>query len=422
MRYVIAFLSILFAAPIMAQVKLGDNPNTINNASLFEMESTTRGVLLPRMTLAQRAAITNPPEGLVIFQTDNTPGFYYNASSIPAIPNWKQLITPDAQYWYKNGNNMYTNTSITGNVGIGSTNPQQAGLVVDRKVGAVNALFGSNTTGVAIESNFPGIAFNTYYNAGRKYIGSGYGGLVGVNPLNGNLSMYVTPTDGTADAAAALNEVLTITPGRNVGIGTPSPEDKLHVAGNARIDGLLKINGFSGAPGQFLVSNGAAAPSWQTVDVPNTPRGIRVGLPQNEGIPDDTRVELLFMYLNYPDTYNNLPGLDAASGIFTCPENGLYQITVHIGWGINGAFTGDKYFETYLYRSVGSGGMYVIAENVMLAQYNNVSSTRRTQEINVTLKLSVGDRLQVQCKQKSGVGQLVLEGGAQTYWNITKLN
>jgi hypothetical protein len=406
----------------MAQVKVGDNPATINNASLFEMESTTRGVLFPRMTLAQRAAITNPPEGLVIFQTDNTPGFYYNASSIPVVPNWKQLITPDAQYWYRNGNNMYPNTAVTGNIGIGTTTPLQAGLVVDRKAGAVNAMFGSNTTGVAIETSYPGIALNTYYNAGRKFINNGYGGLVGLNPVNGNLSLYVTANDGAADATATLSEALTIIPNGNLGVGTTAPVEQLQVAGNARIDGLLKINGNPGTAGQFLVSNGFAAPTWQTVNVPNAPRGIRVGLAQNEGAPDNTRVSLNFMFVNDPDTYNTLPGLDALSGIFTCPENGLYQITVHIGWGINGAFTGDKYFETYLYRSVGASGLYVVAENVMLAQYNNVSSTRRTQELNVTLKLSVGDRLQVQCEQRSGAGQLVLEGGALTYWNITKLN
>jgi hypothetical protein len=77
-----------------------------------------------------------------------------------------------------------------GNVGIGNINPVLAGLVADRKVGAANAVFGSNTTGVAIESSFPGVAFNCYYNSGRKNISSGYSGLIGADPTNGDLYMY----------------------------------------------------------------------------------------------------------------------------------------------------------------------------------------------------------------------------------------
>ena len=32
---------------------------------------------MPRMSKTQRDAITSPVIGLLIFQTDNTPGFYY---------------------------------------------------------------------------------------------------------------------------------------------------------------------------------------------------------------------------------------------------------------------------------------------------------------------------------------------------------
>ncbi|MEY3451514.1 MAG: hypothetical protein RL711_1340, partial [Bacteroidota bacterium] len=33
-----------------AQVKIGDNPTSMNGASLLELESTTQGFLPPRMT------------------------------------------------------------------------------------------------------------------------------------------------------------------------------------------------------------------------------------------------------------------------------------------------------------------------------------------------------------------------------------
>lgn len=55
----------------------GIGTSTPNSKSLLEVKSTTKGVLLPRMTQAQRNAIASPPEGLIIYQTDNTKGLYY---------------------------------------------------------------------------------------------------------------------------------------------------------------------------------------------------------------------------------------------------------------------------------------------------------------------------------------------------------
>ncbi len=52
-------------------------PSSINPAAALEINSTTQGILLPRMTRAQRDAISNPPAGLLIFQTDNNPGLRF---------------------------------------------------------------------------------------------------------------------------------------------------------------------------------------------------------------------------------------------------------------------------------------------------------------------------------------------------------
>jgi hypothetical protein len=52
--------------------KLGDNPENIDPAALLELESTTKGLLLPRMTSAQRDALPmdTSPVGLLIYNTD----------------------------------------------------------------------------------------------------------------------------------------------------------------------------------------------------------------------------------------------------------------------------------------------------------------------------------------------------------------
>lgn len=61
----------------------GGTPTRTNTtASLMEWQSTTQGILLPRMTKTQRDAISTPVLGLAIYQTDNTPGLrVYNGTN-----------------------------------------------------------------------------------------------------------------------------------------------------------------------------------------------------------------------------------------------------------------------------------------------------------------------------------------------------
>jgi len=48
-----------------------------DNSAMLDVSSTSKGLLIPRMTQAERNAIGSPATGLMIFQTDVTPGFYY---------------------------------------------------------------------------------------------------------------------------------------------------------------------------------------------------------------------------------------------------------------------------------------------------------------------------------------------------------
>ena len=53
---------------------------------------------------------------------------------------------------------------------------------------------------------------------------------------------------------------------QNVGIGTSSPQQRLHVNGNLRFDGALMPNGIAGNPGQVLLSQGPGiGPIWSSV-------------------------------------------------------------------------------------------------------------------------------------------------------------
>jgi hypothetical protein len=164
----------------------------------------------------------------------------YNDTADNASPN--VASTMDRLFQIGNGssgNNRSNALTVlrNGNAGIGEVNPLLAGLVVNKKVGATNAIFGGNTTGVAIESSFPGIGFNNYfYNDGfRKAIANGYSGFIGVNPVDGGMQFWVSPFSAEAGTDVFIKSAVAIAPNGNVGIGLSDPAFILDVNGRVRL-------------------------------------------------------------------------------------------------------------------------------------------------------------------------------------------
>ena len=150
MKKLFSFLIVLVALIISRNVQAqntfpttgsaGIGTTTPNASSLLEMVSTTKGILVPRMTLKQRNEIVSPATGLLIYQTNNTPGFYYYDGSL-----WK-AITPKA------------NWSLTGNGGtnpatnfIGTTDVQPLIFKVNsQKAGYLD--YNNNNTGFGVQT------------------------------------------------------------------------------------------------------------------------------------------------------------------------------------------------------------------------------------------------------------------------------
>jgi len=81
-----------------SQNNVGINTTTPDASAALDVSSTTQGMLVPRMSKTQRDAInmvsgvSTPASGLLVYQTDNTPGFYfYNGTE------WKSLNGNDGQ-------------------------------------------------------------------------------------------------------------------------------------------------------------------------------------------------------------------------------------------------------------------------------------------------------------------------------------
>jgi trimeric autotransporter adhesin len=144
-------LGFIAALPVVAftqSLSINTDGSLANASALLDVKSISKGVLIPRMTAAQRVTIVSPTESLLVYQTDATVGFYFYKAGI-----WT-MLSDAGSVWALTGNagtvdvNNFIGT--TDNIPLSvKVNNQQAGRIDHIKN---NSFWGyraglSNTTG-----------------------------------------------------------------------------------------------------------------------------------------------------------------------------------------------------------------------------------------------------------------------------------
>jgi hypothetical protein len=153
MKQIFFALIFLFSLGVKAQ-NVGIGTNNPDASAAFEVKDSARGMLIPRLTMSKRMAISNPAEGLLVYQTDDSTGFWFYAGQ-----NW-----------------MYINSKgIKGETG-------ERGPKGDSGVSVRTALVDNDSLILVLSS---GDSVNT----------GNVRGLTGANGLNGQ-NAFGTPKDG----------------------------------------------------------------------------------------------------------------------------------------------------------------------------------------------------------------------------------
>lgn len=244
MKKIIVLLSILISTISgFSQVGINSDGSNPDNSSMLDIKSTSKGVLIPRMTQTERSSITSPANGLLVYQTNGTIGFYfYDGSSWVRLANSSETV-------YTSG----TGISVSNNT-ITNTSPDQ---VVTLTSGGATSVTGTypNFTISSTDNNSGGTV--TSVSAGTGLNG-------GTITSTGTISMPNVGTSGTYGSATQVPVLTTDAQGRITGVvnttisnvapsagstnyiqngTTQQTSSNFNVSGNGTLGGDINING-----------------------------------------------------------------------------------------------------------------------------------------------------------------------------------
>lgn len=228
MQKLITIVLLLLAVNLVQAQSIGIGTATPHSSSLLDLTSTTKGFLTPRMTTTQRNAISNPTNGLMVYDTTTDGYWFYNGSS------WVSLAAGGTSSWLTNGANIYFNG---GNVGIGSSIPSEKLYIYNGqiKLNRTSAFDNSvlfNMPAAAVTGEHEGLKFSL---AGTEKAFIGY-----TSTSLGTAGNYLRLSGADINA----NDLIINSSG-NVGIGMNTPAAKLDVEGSVRARSNLLVDGIS---------------------------------------------------------------------------------------------------------------------------------------------------------------------------------
>jgi hypothetical protein len=123
----ILLLSLFYSISATAQsFAINTDGSTANTSALLDVKSSTKGILIPRLSTSQRTSISSPAEGLLVYDSTANSFWLFDGTA------WQEIVAGNNTLWKKNANDIYNTNS--GKVGIGTNSPK---ALLNVKAGAI---------------------------------------------------------------------------------------------------------------------------------------------------------------------------------------------------------------------------------------------------------------------------------------------
>ncbi len=242
-RFLFAFLMIVCTtSSLFAQnIGINDDGSTPDASAILHAKSTTKGFLCPVMTTAQRNSISSPAKALLVYCTDVSAGFYYNAGTSSSA-NWQPLAAGGSG-WGLTGNSATTPLNSGGGTDfIGTTGNTDWVIATNATQRAV--FTGGGLLGIGIDPPLYKVHIATS-TANDRAINVSNTATTGTNYgiYSSASGAATTNIAGYFTATGATNKIALLVPsgGGRVGIGTSSPSYAVHIASSTSDDRALHI-------------------------------------------------------------------------------------------------------------------------------------------------------------------------------------
>jgi hypothetical protein len=235
-KAILLFVTLFIAIISYSQVGINTDGTNPDESAILDVKSTTLGLLIPRMTEVEKNAIALPATGLLMFQINETTGFYFNKGT-PVGPDWVILSGDNL------GDHIATeNLDLSDYKIINLSEPIAAGDAATKQYVDNNSgdNLGDHTATENLDlSNYKIINLsepiaNTDA-ATKQYVDNNSGDNLGDHTATENVklnSKWLSNDGG--------DEGVFVTTEGDVGVGTTTPSSKLDVAGT------VKATSFSG--------------------------------------------------------------------------------------------------------------------------------------------------------------------------------
>ncbi len=152
MNKIIGFCLLLAAMFANAQNNVGIGTNAPNSSSILDLSATDKGLLVPRVTQAQRQAIASPATGLLVFDITVNCFFYYDGATWLSLCNQPGIQGPTGDTGAQGIQGVTGATGDTGTQGLqgvqgatGNTGATGPGTICPTASGTYLAVFTSPT-------------------------------------------------------------------------------------------------------------------------------------------------------------------------------------------------------------------------------------------------------------------------------------
>jgi hypothetical protein len=265
----------------------GIGTTTPNASSLLEVKSTSKGILIPRMTLTQKNAIASPATGLLIYQTNSSPGFYYYNGSVWVAISSNSANTSLSNLKAPTAVNVHVLPAADSSINLGSSSLNYRNIFFKGKL---------------FQGSIP-IMYNDTLNT---FVGQN----AGLNPSSANTAVgsgALSNTTGPRNVALGYQALHNNTSGnRNIAIGCFALTSNITGSNNTAIgDAAL----FSNVGGYYNTATGWQALAF-TTGSSNTADGYDA-LGSNTTGGDNTAVGINALELNTTGKYNVATGAAA---------------------------------------------------------------------------------------------------------------